>query len=107
MVLYNSVCIFFINKIIWFKFEYIWQGKRSVFCLQRPNYFILFYSYVETSGKWPTALDALQRVKAAFCLQIARGLRKKFHLRTKVNVDSVDVIKGKFYDFFSIRLPNF
>lgn len=53
--------------------------------------------YVETSGKWPTALDALQRVKAAFCLQIARGLRKKFHLRSKINVDSIDVIKGTFY----------
>lgn len=48
----------------------------------------------EQSGKWPTELAALERVKTAFCLQIARGLRKKFHLRTKVNVDSVDVIKG-------------
>lgn len=48
----------------------------------------------ETSGKWPTELGALERVKAAFCLQISRGLRKKFRLRTKVNVDSVDIIKG-------------
>lgn len=82
-------------------------GKENVQFFAYSDLIILFYSYVETSGKWPTALDALQRVKAAFCLQIARGLRKKFHLRTKVNVDSVDVIKGKFYDFFSIRLPNF
>lgn len=49
----------------------------------------------EASGKWPNDLEALQRVKAAFYLHIARGLRKKFHLRTKVNVDSVDVIKGE------------
>lgn len=50
--------------------------------------------FVETSGKWPNDLGAIERVKAAFCLQIAQGLRKKFHLRSKVNVDSVDVIKG-------------
>lgn len=48
----------------------------------------------EQSGKWPSDLAALERVKSAFCIQIARGLRKNFHLRTKVNVDSVDVIKG-------------
>lgn len=48
----------------------------------------------EASGKWPNDLEALQRVKAAFGLQIARGLRKKYRLRTRVNVDSVDVIKG-------------
>lgn len=58
----------------------------------------------EASGKWPNDLDALQRVKAAFCLQIARGLRKKFHLRTKCNVDSVDVIKGKVCNIFFFKL---
>lgn len=49
----------------------------------------------EASGKWPNDLEALQRVKAAFCLNVARGLRKKYRLRTRVNVDSFDVIKGK------------
>lgn len=42
-------------------------------------------------AKW---FGSSQRVKAAFGLQIARGLRKKYRLRTRVNVDSVDVIKG-------------
>lgn len=50
-------------------------------------------------------MDALQRVKAAFCLQIARGLRKKFHLRTKVNVDSVDVIKDGYMFRYKIAVP--
>lgn len=62
--------------------------------------------FTETSGKWPNNLDALERVKAAFCIQIARGLRKKFHLRTKVNVDSVDVIKGEKYFITKMNARN-
>lgn len=61
--------------------------------------------YVETSGKWPNDIGALERVKAAFYLQIAQGLRKKFHLRSKVNVDSVDVIKDGFMYRFRIAIP--
>lgn len=56
---------------------------------------INFQILAETSGKWPNDLNALKRLKAAFYLQIAQGLRKKCRLRTKANVDSVDVIKGK------------
>lgn len=49
----------------------------------------------EASGKWPSELAAIKRLKAAFYLHIAKGLRDTFSLKTKVNVDSVDVIKGK------------
>lgn len=48
----------------------------------------------EASGKWPNELSAIKRLKAAFYLHIAKGLRTNFNLKTKMNADSVDVIKG-------------
>lgn len=68
--------------------------------MKNDNILSIFYPSIETSGKWPNDLNAIERVKAAFYLQISYGLRKKFHLRTRANVDSVDVIKGIFEIIF-------
>lgn len=54
----------------------------------------VFSNFTETSAKWPNDLNAIQRVKAAFYLQIADELRKKYQLKVKVNVDSIDILKG-------------
>lgn len=53
------------------------------------------FNLAEASGKWPNELNAVRRVKAAFYLQITQALRKKFELKTRVNIDSLDVIKGR------------
>lgn len=55
---------------------------------------MIYFHIAESSGKWPNELNAIKRVKAAFYLQIAQALRSKFELKTRANIDSVDVLKG-------------
>lgn len=50
---------------------------------------------LESSAKWPNDLNAIKRVKAAFHLQMADELRRRYQLKVKVNVDSFDVLKGE------------
>lgn len=78
--LFNLVCVNFVNKIHY---------------LMLIFFAFFFFVRAESSGKWPNELAAIERVKAAFYLQIGKMFRQTFHLQTKINVDSVDVIKGK------------
>lgn len=57
------------------------------------KYFFLFKA---ASGKWPDDVAAINHVKAAFCLKIAKQLSEKCQLKSRGNVDSVEVINGSY-----------
>lgn len=46
---------------------------------------------LSTSGKWPEELEAIQKTKAAFHIQIAECLRKQHRLKAQANFLHVDV----------------
>ena len=48
---------------------------------------------LETSGKWPDDVDAVQRVKAAFYLKLGQRLHLQFKLTAKVFPDRVLVVQ--------------
>lgn len=48
------------------------------------------------SGKWPEELEAIRKIKAAFHIQIAEGLRKQFTLKAQGGLNHVDVMKDGF-----------
>lgn len=54
------------------------------------------------SGRWPDHLAALQRLKAAFCLRIASGLRDQCQLQARTNGHWVDVLKDGY--LFRLRI---
>lgn len=47
---------------------------------------------LEGSGNWPEAPVAIRKTKAAFCLQIAQSLRKKYGVGCIASEDAVDII---------------
>lgn len=67
------------------------------------NYSILKYVRLGVSGKWPEDLSAIRRIKAAFCLRIAKGLNEQFRLITRGNSDSIELIKGKIYCYLDMN----
>jgi U3 small nucleolar RNA-associated protein 22 len=48
---------------------------------------------LETSGQWPDDLEAIQRIKAAFLLNIAIILKKEHRLPAVANTKHIDVFK--------------
>ncbi|XP_012273791.1 nucleolar protein 6 [Orussus abietinus] len=57
---------------------------------------------LSTSGKWPDELEAIQKMKAAFNIQIGEGLRKQYQLRTHASLQHLDVMKEGFV--FRLRI---
>ncbi|GLG96489.1 Nucleolar protein 6 [Gryllus bimaculatus] len=51
---------------------------------------------LELSGKWPQNLEAVRRLKAAFCVQMAKALRKECKLCAQAHIDFVDIWKDGF-----------
>ncbi|XP_012215234.2 nucleolar protein 6 [Linepithema humile] len=51
---------------------------------------------LSTSGKWPEELEAIQKTKAAFHIQIAECLRKQHQLKAQANFLHVDVYQDGF-----------
>ena len=47
----------------------------------------------ETSGEWPNDLEAIQRIKAAFPLNIASILKNDHRLSAVASTQHVDVLK--------------
>lgn len=62
--------------------------------IERLNEFDINYSFKAASGKWPDNVAAINHVKAAFCLKIAKQLTEKCQLQARGNVNCVEVIKG-------------
>jgi hypothetical protein len=50
------------------------------------------------SGKWPDDLCAVQRIKAAFYIEIADSLSKQFDLTVQPYPDYVHIFKVSFYE---------
>ena len=48
---------------------------------------------LETSGQWPDDVEAIQRIKAAFLLNIAKILKKDHRLPAVATTEHVDVLK--------------
>lgn len=48
---------------------------------------------LEASGKWPNDLPAVQRIKAAFRLKLAKELHDKYSLITTIYPTHVNVLK--------------
>lgn len=57
---------------------------------------------LSASGRWPANLEALQRLKAAFCLRIAAGLRDQCQLQARTDGQWVDCIKDGYH--FRLRI---
>ncbi|KAJ6634925.1 Nucleolar protein 6 [Pseudolycoriella hygida] len=55
-----------------------------------------------SSGKWPDDVVAINHVKAAFCLKIAQQLNEKCQLKSRGNVDTVEVLKDGFLFRFKL-----
>uniref|UniRef100_A0A2R5L987 Nucleolar protein 6 n=1 Tax=Ornithodoros turicata TaxID=34597 RepID=A0A2R5L987_9ACAR len=58
--------------------------------------------HMEASGKWPDDLDALQRVKAAFHIALAKELKQQCSLPTLVRPGYIDILKEGFV--FRVRI---
>ncbi|XP_046624374.1 nucleolar protein 6 isoform X1 [Neodiprion virginianus] len=52
--------------------------------------------HLSLSGKWPEDLEAIRKIKAAFHIQIAAGLRKQYNLKAQGGLNYIDVMKGGF-----------
>lgn len=52
------------------------------------------------SGKWPEELEAVRKIKAAFHIQIAEGLRKQYNLKTQGGLNYIDVLKVRLLNYF-------
>ncbi|CAB3999175.1 Nucleolar 6 [Paramuricea clavata] len=60
---------------------------------------------LETSGQWPDDLEAIQRIKAAFLLNIANILKKEHRLPAVANTKHVDVFKDGYV--FRVKLAHY
>lgn len=68
-----------------------WNGQTTVFRAYAVNEFVI---QLAASGKWPDNLTALQRLKAAFALRIAKELREK-EVVARSNGYHIDVLHSK------------
>ncbi|XP_028408170.1 nucleolar protein 6-like isoform X2 [Dendronephthya gigantea] len=59
----------------------------------------------ETSGQWPDDLEAIQRIKAAFLLNIASILKNDHRLSAVATTQHVDVLKDGFV--FRVKLAHY
>ena len=60
---------------------------------------------LEPSGKWPTNVDAMQNVKAAFHLKLAQGLQEQCSMSAVANPRYVDVSKNGY--LFRLMIADF
>ncbi|XP_046857111.1 nucleolar protein 6-like isoform X2 [Xenia sp. Carnegie-2017] len=59
----------------------------------------------ETSGEWPDDIEAIQRIKAAFLLNIANLLKKDHQVPTNATTKHVDVLKDGYV--FRLRIAHY
>lgn len=57
------------------------------------------------SGNWPDTIEAFRRIKAAFHIQIAKGIENAFKLKTRGTVDGIDILKSGIHFNFIISHP--
>jgi U3 small nucleolar RNA-associated protein 22 len=63
-----------------------------------PKYFkpLEVIIQLEGSGKWPNDINALQRVKASFYIELSQRLSKQYGLLAYINSDYLDVLQDGF-----------
>ncbi|XP_012256852.2 nucleolar protein 6 isoform X2 [Athalia rosae] len=78
------------------------EGEHCLLLEENLEELPLYVSPIEAtiqlslSGKWPEELEAVRKLKAAFHIQIAEGLRKQYNLKAQGGLNYVDVMKDGF-----------
>lgn len=75
-----------------------WNGQTTEFKAFAINEFVI---QLAASGKWPDNLAALQRLKAAFALRIAKELRDN-DVVARSDGHVIDVLQSKVEQYFAI-----
>uniref|UniRef100_A0A182N6G0 Nucleolar protein 6 n=1 Tax=Anopheles dirus TaxID=7168 RepID=A0A182N6G0_9DIPT len=81
------------------KAKRIFDGKQHIFLSCKPVHATI---QLEASGKWPADLEAIRRLKTAFYLRIAKGLRSTDVPMAKAFNDYLDVLYEKYVFRFVI-----